>query len=132
MKTSRTLALVLLTAAATLASTAHAEGGLSRAQVRAELAQAQRTGDLVDYETGRKLHELFPGAYAATSRPVHVDQDAALSELPPTAAGPATSTAQREPAVRSPRQDALAGAPWDYRAISDRNAEALARGHGTR
>ncbi len=129
MKTSRTFALALFTAAATLAGAAHADAGLSRAQVKAELAQAQRSGDLVDYETGRKLNDLFPGAYAATS--ATPDNTAALIDLPPTAAGPSAVYKKSEAVTTGSRQGTLSGAPWDYEAISQRNAEALAHGHGT-
>jgi hypothetical protein len=128
MKTSRKLALAFFTATM-LAGAAHADVGLSRAQVRAELAQAQRSGDLVDYETGRKFNELFPGAYA--SQPVTADNAANLNDLPPTAAGPTTVPRKSEPVVKSPRQDTLGAAPWDYQAIIDRNAQALSHGHGT-
>ncbi|RZL11056.1 MAG: DUF4148 domain-containing protein [Rubrivivax sp.] len=127
MKTSRTFALAFFTAATTLAGAAHADVGLSRAQVKAELAQAQRSGDLIDYETGRKLNELFPGAYAA--QPVNADNAAALNDLPPTAAGGATVLQRSGPAAKTLRPDTPSGAPWDYEAISERNAQALAHGH---
>lgn len=127
MKTSRTFALALFTAATTLAGAAHADVGLSRAQVKAELAQAQRSGDLIDYETGRKFNELFPGAYAA--QPVTAGNAATLDNLPPTAAGTAVAPPKSEPATKKLRPDTLSAAPWDYEAISERNAQALAHGH---
>jgi hypothetical protein len=40
--------------------------GKTRAQVLAELVEAQRTGDIVaDSETGKKLNELYPSQYPA-------------------------------------------------------------------
>ncbi len=123
--TSRTLAVSLLTAAMALSSAAQADTGLTREQVKAELAQAQRTGDLVDYETGLKQNQLFPGAYPATTaqaaKPTDEQQPVlAVETLPATGAGAARPAPQR---VRL--NSAL---PWDYEAISQRNAEALARG----
>ena len=37
----------------------------TREQVKAELAEAIRTGDIVHCESGHKLNELFPGQYPA-------------------------------------------------------------------
>jgi hypothetical protein len=48
------------------AGIALAEGGRTREQVKAELAEAQRNGDVVaNGETGLKLNELNPGRYPA-------------------------------------------------------------------
>lgn len=59
-----TLASVLALAAA--ADLASADGPLTREQVKAELAEAQRSGDIVaGGEAGLKLNELFPGRYPA-------------------------------------------------------------------
>lgn len=70
-RTTRLAALSLLSAVAlSTAGLAHAETTVTRAQVLAEAAEAARTGDVLDYETGRKLNELFPGSYAAKSRQV--------------------------------------------------------------
>ncbi len=67
--TTRLAALSLLSAVAfASAGLAHADTTVTRAQVLAEAAEAARTGDVLDYETGRKLNELFPGAYPAKSR----------------------------------------------------------------
>lgn len=45
---------------------ADASTPITRAQVKAELAEAIRTGDIsTDHETGRKMNELFPGSYPA-------------------------------------------------------------------
>lgn len=120
--TSRTLVLALLTAAVTFSGAAHADTGLTRDQVKAELAQAQRNGDLIDYETGQKLNQLFPSAY--TARSVNHDALAAVDTLPATSAGVAPARKVTSPAARGLNS----GAPWDYEAISQRNAEALARG----
>lgn len=55
------LALACLSAGA-----AHAEGGRTREQVKAELAQAVRSGDIVaNGESGLTLRELYPQRYPA-------------------------------------------------------------------
>ena len=55
-----TLALATLTAGHAVAQ------GLTREQVKAELAEAVRTGDIVvNHETGQKANELNPGLYPA-------------------------------------------------------------------
>lgn len=64
--TSRVLAAVALLGAAPLTQ---AEG-LTREQVRAELAEARRTGDFVVGEQGIKAYELTPDIYPA--RPVAI------------------------------------------------------------
>lgn len=38
---------------------------ITREQVKAELAEAIRTGDISTNESGRKMNELFPGSYPA-------------------------------------------------------------------
>jgi hypothetical protein len=51
------------------AGIALAEGGRTREQVKAELAEAQRTGDVIaNGETGLKLNELSPGRYPMYAR----------------------------------------------------------------
>lgn len=35
----------------------------TRADVLAELVEAQRTGDIMDHVTGKKLYEVYPGQY---------------------------------------------------------------------
>jgi hypothetical protein len=67
MKTTRILTLTAFTAAFALAGAAHADA-LSRSQVQAEALEAARTGDVLDYEMGKKLNELYPGAYPATAK----------------------------------------------------------------
>lgn len=57
-----TLALALAVAAGGALS----QGALTRAQVKAELAEAIRTGDLIgNGESGKKLNEMQPGRYPA-------------------------------------------------------------------
>jgi hypothetical protein len=66
MKTTRIASLAaatLFAVSASLTGVAHADTNLTRAQVQAELSEAQRTGNLIDFETGQKLNELFPSAY---------------------------------------------------------------------
>ena len=59
-----TIALATLSAGHALASDASATK--TREQVKAELAEAIRTGDIVvDFESGKKANELFPGLYPA-------------------------------------------------------------------
>ena len=59
-----TLALALAALAADNALAAEASGPKTRAQVLTELAQAQRSGDIVAYgESGKKLNELYPSQY---------------------------------------------------------------------
>jgi len=49
--------------------------GKTRAQVKAELAEALRTGDMVaGGESGQKLNELFPGSYKGNVSPVLAGQ----------------------------------------------------------
>lgn len=61
-----TLALAALAAGNALAADAAAPK--TREQVRAELFEAQRTGDIIaNGETGAKLNELFSGRYSNKS-----------------------------------------------------------------
>jgi hypothetical protein len=73
MNVNRTLGSLLLLAG--FATTAHAQAEKTREQVRAELAEAIRTGDvLAGGDSGLKLNELYPQRYprsvatATTSR----------------------------------------------------------------
>jgi hypothetical protein len=64
MTTIRNTTFALALAAA--AGGALSQGALTREQVKAELAEAIRTGDIVgNGETGQKLNELNPGRYPA-------------------------------------------------------------------
>lgn len=61
-----TLTLALAALAAGNALAADAAAPQTRDQVRAELLEAQRTGDiLADSESGKKLNELYPSQYPA-------------------------------------------------------------------
>jgi len=61
-KFARATGALLLLAA--LGAAAHADGSLTRAQVKAELAEAQRTGNiLAGVESGLTLRELNPQCY---------------------------------------------------------------------
>jgi len=62
MNATRIVALSILSAAAAFSGMAQADP-LTRAEVKAEAREAVRTGDVIDYETGLKLNQLFPGAY---------------------------------------------------------------------
>ncbi|HEY8905371.1 MAG TPA: DUF4148 domain-containing protein [Rhodoferax sp.] len=65
-KTLSTLALVLATVAAGNVLAADASAPKTRAQVLAELVQAQRTGDiLAQGNSGKLLNELYPSQYPA-------------------------------------------------------------------
>ena len=70
MKTSylSAITLSLATLAAGQAFAADNGANITREQVRAELAQAQRNGTLVvDFETGRTLQQINPGLYPVAS-----------------------------------------------------------------
>jgi Domain of unknown function (DUF4148) len=58
-----TLSGTISAAAISFAGAAHADNTLTREQVKAELREAQRNGDLLDYETGKKPNEVNPSAY---------------------------------------------------------------------
>ena len=65
MNRSTVFAAVALTVATLAAAPAWAQdAGKTREQVKAELAEAQRTGDFIaDFETGRKAYEIWPDQY---------------------------------------------------------------------
>lgn len=66
MKSTTFTAIALAMVAATAAPAFAQDGALTREQVRAELAEAIRTGNIVgDGQTGQKLNEMFPGSYPA-------------------------------------------------------------------
>lgn len=60
--TAIAIALALATLAAGNAIAAEPMTAKTRAQVQAELVQAQRTGDIMNSE-GQKLNQLFPNSY---------------------------------------------------------------------
>lgn len=67
MKNVATPLLTLLVAAfsAGPALAADASAAKTRGQVKAELAEARRTGDIAHGEFGHQLKELYPGSYPA-------------------------------------------------------------------
>lgn len=77
-------AIALLTLGASAAYAADEQVPLTREQVRAELAEAIRTGDIVGNNlTGEKLNELYPGRYpkqAAAPAKTRVQVRAELDE----------------------------------------------------
>ena len=54
--------------------------GLTRAQVKAELAAAQKNGDLVTSFAGKTERELFPGRYPAV-QPMDIAHSSAASNV---------------------------------------------------
>ena len=77
-----TLTLALAALAAGNAFAADAAGPKTRDQVRAELAQAQRSGDLFAYgESGKKLNELYPSQYPTKPAAQDHTRAQALAEL---------------------------------------------------
>ena len=54
---------------------------VTRAQVLAELAEAQRTGDILDGHSGKKLNELWPARYPATTATQGPTRAQVLAEL---------------------------------------------------
>ena len=90
MKTSKILsavALSILAAAGAQAETvgnahAPAQPGKSRAEVKAELAEALRTGNiLAPGESGLLLNQAYPNLYPAVPRPVGKSREEAKREL---------------------------------------------------
>jgi hypothetical protein len=63
-RNTATLLALAVSAAFSLPAMADQDSGKTRAQVQAELQQAERTGDLRDGDTGMKLSEMNPGRYA--------------------------------------------------------------------
>ena len=63
MTFNRIIALTVSAAAIAFAGAAHADNTLTREQVKAELREAQRNGDIIDIETGKKPNEVNPSAY---------------------------------------------------------------------
>lgn len=74
------LALAAVTAGNVLA--ADASSAKTREQVRAELAEAQRTGDIVaNGDSGKKLNELYPSRYPAQAVAPGYTRAQVLAEL---------------------------------------------------
>lgn len=59
------LAASLVAFAANAALAADASAPKTREQVKAELAEAIRTGEIVNTESGQKMNEMFPSWYPA-------------------------------------------------------------------
>ena len=79
MKTKFT-AISLVFASAMIASTSFA--GVSREQVKAELVQAIRNGDmLADGESGLKLNEMYPDRYPAKQVQAGLTREQVKAEL---------------------------------------------------
>jgi hypothetical protein len=73
---------VALAAAALSPAWAQDSGPKTREQVRAELLEAQRTGDIMaDGETGKKLNEVFPSAFPAKVAAGGMTREQVRSEL---------------------------------------------------
>ncbi len=66
---------------AVVGSQAMAEPAKTRAEVKAELAEAIRTGDIVVGESSLKLNELFPHRYPAASKEQGKTRDQVKAEL---------------------------------------------------
>jgi len=80
MKPTHTSIALLLLAA--LGTTAQAQSEKTREQVKAELAEAIRTGDvLAPGETGMKLNELYPQRYAKPAAQAGLTRDQVKAEL---------------------------------------------------
>ncbi|HEY5582360.1 MAG TPA: DUF4148 domain-containing protein [Rhodoferax sp.] len=77
-------ATALILACGLIASTT-TFAGVTREQVKAELAEAVRTGDVMaDGETGRKLNEVFPNGYPAKQVQSSVTREQVKAELAET------------------------------------------------
>jgi len=84
MKTSyvATIAIALATLGSSHAFAADVSTqGITRAQVVAELIEAQRSGDIVDGHTGKKLNEISPNLYPAKVVAQGVTRAQVLAEL---------------------------------------------------
>jgi Tat protein secretion system quality control protein TatD with DNase activity len=112
MKLARTATWLLLAA---IASAAHAEAPKTREQVKAELKEAIRTGDvLAGGDTGLKMNELYPQRYphvaaeTKTRAEVQAELAAAMRDGTMVAAGEGALTLRDEFPQRFP---AVAVAP---------------------
>ena len=85
MKTTHAATIALLLAAALGSSYAVAADsstqGTARAKVLAELAEAQRTGNIMDGRTGKMLNELHPNLYPAKAAAPGLTRAQVLAEL---------------------------------------------------
>ena len=83
MKTTyiATIALLLASLGSSYAIADDSTQPPSRAKVLAELAEAKRTGDLIDGHSGKKLNELYPSLYPAKAAEPGVTRAQVLAEL---------------------------------------------------
>jgi hypothetical protein len=139
MRFARTTTSLLLFA--TFAFTAHAEEPKTREQVKAELREAVRTGDvLANGDSGLKLNELYPQRYphvaadGKTRAQVQTELAAAMRDGTMVAAGEGGMTLRDEFPQRYP---AVAVAPGRTRAevVAEtreaiRNGDMVAAGEG--
>lgn len=81
MKSIHSLSIALISATLLAPATlVHAEGK-TREQVKAELAEAIRTGDIVNDEQGRSNYELAPHRYPARAQVAGLTRDQVKAEL---------------------------------------------------
>ena len=83
MKTTyiATIALLLASLGSSYAIADDSTQPPSRAKVLAELAEAKRTGDLIDGHSGKKLNELYPSLYPAKTVQPGATRAQVLAEL---------------------------------------------------
>ena len=82
MKLSHTFGSLLLLAVFATSAQAQAQAGKTREQVRAELYEAIRTGDMLAGDSGRTLYEQFPERYAKARAASQVTPVAAAASAP--------------------------------------------------
>jgi D-alanyl-D-alanine carboxypeptidase len=75
------VALALATLSAGSAFAAEPATSVTRAQVLAELAEAQRTGNIMDAQSGKMLNELHPNLYPAQAKAPGLTRAQVLAEL---------------------------------------------------
>jgi hypothetical protein len=71
----------LVVALAALGATASAQTARTREQVRAELAEAIRNGDIISGESGLTLRQQFPGRYPAAPQAAGLTRAQVQAEL---------------------------------------------------
>lgn len=84
MKTTHAATIALLLAATLGSSYAAADSAVqakTRAQVQAELVEAQRTGYVMDAKSGKMLNELYPNLYPAKIEAPALTRAQVLAEL---------------------------------------------------
>ena len=75
------VAFALATLSAGSAFAAEPATSVTRAQVLAELAEAQRTGNIMDAQSGKMLNELHPNLYPAKAATPGLTREQVLAEL---------------------------------------------------